>query len=154
MWGYDLLLPGIHLLVSIDPKRWIEACPRGLFLCFQLFSEILQSWSEQPGHLNKKEAITRRPDWSFWGRSSNVRQATGGRNGCILKALYWVYVCLHCCVFLWMSLFPDVGENIDVWSFLLLGILQLGVCVWGGDVGLFCSAYHTSSIPEHSFSSI
>lgn len=31
-----------------------------------------------------------------------------------------------------MSLFPDVDENIDVWSFLLLGILQLGVYVSGG----------------------
>lgn len=75
-----------------------------------------------------------------------------------IEGAAYMNICLPSLLcFLWMSLFPIVVENIDdVWSFLLLGILQLGVCVsvWGGDVGLFCSAYHTSFIPEHSFSSI
>lgn len=54
-----------------------------------------------------------------------------------------------------MSLFPDVGENIDVWSFLPLGILQLGVYVCvvsgGGWVGVLAhSALPTTPTPSPS----
>lgn len=147
-------------------KRWIEAGPYWLSFCFQLFCKILQNWFEQRGHLNKKETITRRLDWSFWSRGSNVGQAagcTGWRDsGCRLQALCWVYVCLHCCVFFFVNVsIPRCGweyrcvvlsasGNIAAWCVCVC-------CVWwgvGGGTGPFCAAYHTNSIPEHSFSSI
>lgn len=58
------------------------------------------------------------------------RLQAGGTGACWRRCVQYMFA-FTVVFFLWMSLFPDVGENIDVWSFLLLGISQLGVCVWG-----------------------